>query len=602
MWRLLTPFCARAAARLSPVRRPRRHRPHFAPLEERCLLSVSLTATAPAVHDVGSPVIWTARSRDHGAKPVYQFLVGLPGGPLQVVRDLGPGNSFTWNPMQEGTYVIEVLVKSGFSARKSQAASATYTAQTRVVGDTAVVSPMANPLVALYSAPPSPGASMYVQLAKLGPTLAWQNTSPLPIVPGESTNFIVAGMLPNTTYLMRDVLDDGTVSAPVSFTTGSLPANVSFPSFTVVQPPAAGTDASQSVIFHAGVNKGKASLNTVNTVATDLNGNVIWYYDPVGNNFRGYAQNLEPGGTVMMLGGQAVGVAAGYNILRQVDLAGNTLRETNIQAVNARLAAVHQPQILDFDHEAKLLPNGDTVVIASTPKTVDYRGKPTRFIGDMVIVLDQNFHPVWVWNAFRWLNTNRLGTDHPVPTDWLHANSVSWSPEDDDLVVSLRTQDWAVKIDYANGAGDGHVVWKLGAGGNFAPLANTSAPWFSHQHDVRYINNNTLLVFDDGNTRHASDPTADSRGQEWILSEQNMTATLVVNADMGNYSSFLGGSEMLPNGNLAFTSGGLTLNGNPAGQSIQVLPDGTRVYVQQMSEYEYRSYFESTLYSADLLD
>ena len=36
----------------------------------------------------------------------------------------------------------------------------------------------------------------------------------------------------------------------------------------------------------------------------------------------------------------------------------------------------------------------------------------------------------------------------------------------------------------------------------------------------------------------AKSPTraADSRGQEWILNEQNMTATLVVNADMGNYS------------------------------------------------------------------
>ena len=103
--------------------------------------------------------------------------------------------------------------------------------------------------------------------------------------------------------------------------------------------------------------------NTVNTMATDLNGNVIWYYDPVANDFPGYAQNLEPGGTVMMLGGKAVGVAAGYNTLRQVDLAGDTLRQTDIHAVNAELAAMHQPQILDFDHEAKLLPNGDTVVI-----------------------------------------------------------------------------------------------------------------------------------------------------------------------------------------------------------------------------------------------
>ncbi len=380
---------------------------------------------------------------------------------------------------------------------------------------------------------------MYVQFAQQGPNPSWQNTAPLPIVPGESTNFIVAGMLPDTTYLMRDVLDDGTVSAPLTFTTGNLPAYLHFPSFTVVQPPAAGTDLSQGVIFHAGFIGGPTSLN-VNTLATNLNGNVIWYYDPVANNFPGYAENIEPGGTVMMLGGKTVGSTAGYNTLRQVDLAGDTLRQTDLQAVNAELAALDRPQIIDFDHEAKLLPNGDTAVIAATRKTVDYKGKPTRFTGNMVLVLDQNFQVAWTWDGFKWLNTKRLGTDHPIASDWLHANAVSWSPEDDDLIVSLRAQDWVIKIDYADGSGNGHIVWKLGAGGHFTAIANTPDPWFSHQHDVRLINDNTLLVFDDGNTRQEFDPTADSRGQEWILDEQNRTATLVVNADMGNYSPYLG--------------------------------------------------------------
>jgi arylsulfate sulfotransferase len=594
MWQFMTPSRGRAAARRAPVRRPRRHRPHCTPLEDRCLLSVSLSETAPAVPFVGSPVIWTATSVGHGRSPVFQFSVAPQGGPFQVVSDFSRSDSFTWNPMQQGTYDIQVVVKKGFRASKRQSAIATYTAQTRVVGDSAVVSPMGNPLVALYSAPPSPGASMYVQFAQQGPTLSWQNTSPLPIVPGESTNFIVAGMLPDTTYVMRDVLDDGTVSAPLAFTTGSLPANLKFPTFTVVQPPAPGADLSQGVIFHAGL--------FLYTVATNLNGNIIWYYDPVANDFPSYAPNLEPGGTVMLLGGTAMGVAGGESTLRQVDLAGDTLRQTDVQAVNAELAALHRPRILDFDHEAKLLPNGDTVVLGGTRKIVDFRGKPTRFTGDMVIVLNQNFQVAWTWNAFKWLNTNRVVRDLGTPSDWLHANAVSWSPEDDDLIVSLRNQSWVIKIDYADGTGNGHVIWKLGAGGNFQAIANTPDPWFSGQHDARLINDNTLLVFDDGDTRRESDPTADSRGQEWILNEQNMTATLVVNADMGNYSYFIGSSEMLPNGDLAFTSGGLGSANDPAGQSIEVLPDGTRVYVQQTNEYEYRSYFESTLYSADLLD
>src|SRR5438067_3772921 len=99
MWPLVTPSRERAAARRTPVRRPRRHRPHCTPLEDRCLLAVSLTDIAPAVPSVGSPVIWTATSSGHGSKPVYQFRVGLQGGALQVVCDFSRSDSFTWNPM-----------------------------------------------------------------------------------------------------------------------------------------------------------------------------------------------------------------------------------------------------------------------------------------------------------------------------------------------------------------------------------------------------------------------------------------------------------------------------------------------------------------------
>jgi hypothetical protein len=80
-----------------------------------------------------------------------------------------------------------------------------------------------------------------------------------------------------------------------------------------------------------------------------------------------------------------------------------------------------------------------------------------------------------------------------------------------------------------------------------------------------------------------------------------MTATQLVNADLGTYSSFLGSAELLPNGDLAFTSGGFVANNNPAGQSVEVLPNGTVVYVQQTNQFQYRSYFENTLYSAGIL-
>ena len=509
-----------------------------------------------------------------------------------MVRDFSLSNSFTWDPMQEGTYQIQVTVKDSFGASTGESATAAYTAISRVAGTSAVISPTSNPLVALYSAPPSVGSSMSVEFSEQGPNPSWQSTAPLPIVPGESTNFIVAGMLPNTTYLMRHVVNNLIASAPLTFTTGSLPTNVTFPTFTEQQAPGPGTDLTQNMILHNGIGD---PISTINTVATDLQGNVEWYYDSVANSFPSYATNLVPGGTVLLLGGKAFGIG-GFDTVREIDLAGDTVRETSIGAVNAELAAMGQQPISDFDHDVQRLPNGDTALIGLTPRTIDVNGVPTLYNGTKILVLDQNFQVTWAWDAFNWLDTSRLGTAGEGPSDWLHANSVSWSPEDGDLLVSLRAQDWVIKIAYSNGSGDGHIVWKLGQGGNFTINSSDPSPWFSHQHDVTYINDTTLVLFDDGNTRELTNPNADSRGQELVLNEQTMQATLVVNADLGNYSSALGGAQMLPNGNLDFTSGFQGAAPNNFGQSIEVLPNGTQTYVQKMTGLEYRSYFMSTLY------
>jgi hypothetical protein len=510
-----------------------------------------------------------------------------------VVRAFSTSTSFVWTPMQEGTYDIQVTVTDGFGASIGESATVPYTATSRVTGTSAVVSPTSNPLVALYSAPPSPGSSMYVQFSPAGPDPSWRSTAPQPVVPGESTSFLVAGLLPNTAYLMRHVLSDGTPSDPLTFTTGSLPANLTFPAFTVQQAPAPGTDLTQDMVYHVGIN---TAPGAVDLLTTDLSGNVNWYYDPVANNFYGYGPTLVPGGTVLMLGGSTGVFGNGSaGTLREIDLAGDPLRETNIQAVNAQLAALGKDPIINFNHDAQRLPNGDTAVIAGTQRTIVVNGTPTLYTADDVIVLDQNFQVAWVWDSLDWLDPTRLPTNGEGPGDFTHANSVAWSPADGNLVVSLRAQDWVVKIDYAHGTGDGHVVWRLGQGGDFAINSSDPSPWFSHQHDARFINDNTLVLFDNGNTRRLTNPNADSRGQELVVDEQAMTATLVANADLGNYSAALGSAQVLPNGNLDFTSG--LLGSFPfIGQSIEVSPGGIADYVLQMNSLEYRSYFMSTLY------
>src|SRR5262249_28073928 len=144
-----------------------------------------------------------------------------------------PTNTFVWNPMQEGRYDIKVTVKDGYQTGETTSAVVADEVGSLVTGSHAVVTPTLNPLVALYSVPPSSASTVFVQFAIAGDDPAWRNTDVRAVVPGKSTNVYVAGMVPNTTYQMRHVFGDGTGSASVLFTTGSIPSTLSFPAPTV---------------------------------------------------------------------------------------------------------------------------------------------------------------------------------------------------------------------------------------------------------------------------------------------------------------------------------------------------------------------------------
>ena len=113
-----------------------------------------------------------------------------------MVRDFSPANAFAWTPMQEGTYDIQVTVKDGYQATETTSAVVADEVASRVTGSQAVITPTANPLVALYSVPPSSAGTVFVQFAVAGDHPAWRNTDTLAVVPGKSTNVFVAGMLP----------------------------------------------------------------------------------------------------------------------------------------------------------------------------------------------------------------------------------------------------------------------------------------------------------------------------------------------------------------------------------------------------------------------
>ena len=211
-------------------------------------LSLAPGQTAPQL--VGERITWTATASDGPDNPVYQFSVAAEDGPWHVVRDFSPTNSFVWTPMEEGVYRIKVTVKDAQGAREATSDLVTDRVGSRVTGSEAVITPTANPLVVLFSVPPGPEGSVHVEFAVAGDHPSWQSTNELPSEPGKSTNFLVAGMLPGTTYEMRDVFSDGKASSPLLFPTGGLSPTLTFPTYTVPQAPGPQSDLGQDMIYH----------------------------------------------------------------------------------------------------------------------------------------------------------------------------------------------------------------------------------------------------------------------------------------------------------------------------------------------------------------
>jgi len=545
--------------------------------------SVQITSLTPSLKSpqlIGAAIAWTATATDSNPNPLtFQFNVAVPGSPLALVKDFNVGalsagvwtaQFFAWTPTgTEGVYQVQVVVKD-FTSGETAAKTALFKVTPLVTGNTPVVAATANPLVALFSAPScAAGSAMRVSFQPQSQSKPAVTTRYLSCHPPTSMNFEIGGMYPSTAYSMFSQTLTGTkvVNGPaVAFTTGALPANIPFPQFAPVVPPGPQTDTADSLLLLNPIQFGSGPIYS--NVAVDLAGKVMWYY---------YAQPPQssvmtrplPNGTMLTLqSGPAWDPANGHlQYLRQTDLAGNIVKETNASVIERELvalgatdgrpcASVPKPApvgaaCLDgFNHDAiQTLPNGQTAVLVNIEKIFppgtqgDTSGLPVDVVGDMILVLDTNWQVVWYFDAFEHaggppqLDITRpavlgetcvpyagpaggcppmllMGTGiAPLGKDWLHGNSLYYWPQDGALIWSIRNQDWIVKVDYQNGAGAGNILWRLGPCGDFSfnNTYNDPWPWNSAQHDVGIENQGAgpMTLFDNGNTR-ASPPSGPS--------------------------------------------------------------------------------------------
>jgi arylsulfate sulfotransferase len=234
----------------------------------------------------------------------------------------------------------------------------------------------------------------------------------------------------------------------------------------------------------------------------------------------------------------------------------------------------------------------------------------TNVLGDVVIDLDQNFKPVWVWNAFDHLDVNR----HPMQfPDWTHSNAIVYSPDDGNFLISSRHQNWVIKVDYNNGAGAGDIIWKLGYQGDFK-LQGAVDPtdWFYAQHDVNFVSSNTtgnfkIALMDNGDDRvFPAGVTCNSAGAPpclyttvpiMQLDENAKTASFlfhqIIPANL--YNSFAGDTRVQPNGNVEYNLAGVGTDS----YVFEVTPTDTPQTVWQMdvtNTNTYRAFRMPSLY------
>ena len=460
--------------------------------------------------------------------------------------------------------------------------------------------------VALYTISPAAAGNVSVEF---GLTTAYGLTTWQQPVPtgGGAVPLFVAGMKGNTLYHMRGVVAfaDGSqyMDADQTFTTQALPAAqlpVITATTTAGMTPQSGVELLDLVV-------GPATVAPL--AVTDLAGNILWSYNagPAG---------LIPNPIKLLSNGHFLIIFSGLNpdgvnsVMQEVDLTGKVIWQMTAADLNTALAAATctgcNITVTGTHHDFVQLSNGHLIVIAGTQQVVS----GTTVTGDVIIDLDENHKPVWLWNEFDHLDINRRPYQFP---DWTHTNAVLYSADDGNLIISIRHQNWLVKIDYANGAGAGDILWKLGYQGDFTLAGGTDpTDWFYAQHGPSFATTNTtgqfsLILFDNGNDRFLpsgqvtcgvqTTATCYSTVPLLQLDETAKTATLTFNPTAPAFSFFGGNAAVLKNGNVEYCESA----GGPgtAGDIYEVTQDSTAATVWHMlitGQFAYRGQRIPSLY------
>jgi len=238
-----------------------------------------------------------------------------------------------------------------------------------------------------------------------------------------------------------------------------------------------------------------------------------------------------------------------------------------------------------------------------------------------LVDLDQNHKVAWVWDPLDHLCSATSGPCLDInrrPMGWpdfMHSNALVYSPDDGNLLLSVRHQFWVLKIDYQDGQGSGDILWRFGPQGDFTLTNGGIDDWNYAQHDPNIVSPNStgvfnLILMDNGDNRGifdvpsapcstAGEPNCYSRVPIFQVDETNMTATLLWQDNLSPvFSEGLGSAQPL-NDNRVVMGIGIPSDDITGSRYMEVTHDPTPIVVLRMevsSLWSYRMVHLPSLY------
>jgi len=201
-------------------------------------------------------------------------------------------------------------------------------------------------------------------------------------------------------------------------------------------------------------------------------------------------------------------------------------------------------------HDMLLLDNGHYLMMSYDPQLVNMSlivpgGNPQATVVGLVIQeVDLERQVYFQWRSWDHFSITDATYDIDLTAfviDYVHANSFEIDG-DGNILLSCRHLDEITKINFNTG----NIIWRFGLNSENNMFTVQNDPFgFSHQHDIRKLNNGHYTLYDNGNNHNPPF----SQAMEYTINEQTMQAALVWSYQReGVYAPATGSFRMLGSG------------------------------------------------------